>query len=73
MKKDGNQLYATVIDKGIGFDIEKISNSKNTGIGLTSLSHRIKMIGGNLIIDSALGEGTKIKIIVDLKEESDTL
>ena len=67
LKKVEDTLNIEVNDYGIGFDIDKIKKD-NTGIGLVSLSQRVKMIGGKLEINSVLGKGTTVKIVVNLKD-----
>ena len=67
LKKIQDTLNIEIKDYGIGFDIDKIKKD-NTGIGLVSLSQRVKMIGGKLEINSVLGKGTTVKIVVNLKD-----
>ena len=53
-----------VSDKGDGFDLEQAgrSRSRRTGLGLFSVRERIRMSGGNVEIDTAPGQGTRILI-----------
>ncbi len=62
MKYDQNNLIITTKDDGIGFCLEEAS--QKNGIGLSSLRNRIKMIGGNLKINSSCGNGTEYIIEV---------
>ncbi len=70
-------LFVDVIDTGIGIDPEQYqevfkpfhksnSNTQNkysgTGLGLTITQRLIKMMNGNLQIDSQLGEGSTFRI-----------
>jgi signal transduction histidine kinase len=66
LKKNENKLSVAIIDNGSGFRMEEVKKVRDGGIGLISLSQRIKMIGGKLEIDSAIGKGTAVKILVDL-------
>jgi PAS domain S-box-containing protein len=50
-------------DDGVGFNIAGPEQSK--GVGLKSIAERVARIGGKLKIDSTIGQGTTIKIIVD--------
>jgi two-component system, NarL family, sensor kinase len=54
----------TVTDQGIGFDLEDAINS--CGIGLTSMRERLKMVNGELSIESRLQHGTTIHARVPL-------
>ncbi|MFQ5456406.1 MAG: 7TM diverse intracellular signaling domain-containing protein [Nitrospirota bacterium] len=51
-----NILEFTITDRGVGFDIEEISD----GYGLTNMKERMKAVLGNLTIDSLQNNGTKI-------------
>ncbi len=50
-------LLLTIRDDGIGFAVDQ---TKKTGMGLKSMAERAELIGGELIIDSRIGVGTKI-------------
>ncbi|MBG0786621.1 MAG: sensor histidine kinase [Anaerolineaceae bacterium] len=50
-------LLLTIRDDGIGFTIDQ---TKKSGMGLKSMRERAELIGGELIIDSRIGVGTKI-------------
>ncbi len=47
-----------VADNGVGFDV----NHKANGIGLRTIKERVDSIGGNLLIESQPGRGTKLTI-----------
>jgi signal transduction histidine kinase len=53
-----------VRDQGIGFDTEETINS--CGIGLTSMRERLKLVDGQLSIESRLQIGTTIHARVPL-------
>jgi signal transduction histidine kinase len=57
MKYD-NLVQLSIIDNGIGFDIEK----EKMGIGLSNIKERVSFLNGQFIIESKIGEGTKIEI-----------
>lgn len=66
-----NIIDDTVIiihDNGVGFDTNIISNTK--GYGLSIMDERAKEAGGQLIIESKIGEGTTVKIIFE-KEKAE--
>jgi signal transduction histidine kinase len=50
-------LLLTIKDNGDGFNVKQLPNS---GMGLKSMKERAELIDGVLIIDSRLGQGTKI-------------
>ncbi|MFV0540581.1 MAG: tetratricopeptide repeat protein [Aestuariibaculum sp.] len=60
IKPKKNVIYITIIDNGVGFDI----NKAKTGIGLKNITSRIKEIEGKLSIQSEENHGTKVIIEV---------
>jgi PAS domain S-box-containing protein len=59
-QRDG-ALTATIEDDGRGFDPEFGSGD---GLGLTGMRERAELVGGNLSVSSAPGEGTQIVLTV---------
>ena len=59
-----NQIHLTVRDSGIGFDVQEAL--RGHGLGLTSMKERLKIVDGNLSIDSRLQGGTTIRASVPL-------
>jgi two-component system sensor histidine kinase DegS len=57
-------LQASLKDNGVGFDQE--NQKKRSGLGLSGMEDRIKKVGGQLIIKSSPGLGTKVSISVPL-------
>lgn len=52
----------SVVDDGIGFDINSLSNDKKS-VGLRNIKERLKvMVNGTLEIESTIGVGTKVLI-----------
>ena len=68
--KSDCEYIIEIEDDGIGMGKEQVSqllNDKNkkTGVGIKNVNNRLKSIyGRGLIIESELGKGTKIKIII---------
>jgi len=48
----------TIRDQGVGFDVE--AASRGAGLGLTSMKERLKLVGGDLFIDSQATRGTTV-------------
>ena len=59
-----SEIELTVRDSGIGFDPEEAM--KGRGLGLTSIRERLKLVNGNLSIDSQPQHGTTIQARVPL-------
>jgi PAS domain S-box-containing protein len=64
-----NEVHLTVRDLGIGFDTENAL--KTSGIGLTIMKERLKLVDGELSIESQRGSGT-IHARVPLKPKADS-
>ena len=64
----GNNLMLQVSDEGIGFDAEKVATGKESrsGFGLFNIRQRIGYLGGQFTVESELGKGTMITLVVPL-------
>ena len=62
----GKNIKLDFFDNGIGFDVEKVLENKETGIGLKSILSRISSIKGRSNINSKPNEGVKINIEIEL-------
>jgi signal transduction histidine kinase len=60
--KHEKKLHINISDDGVGFDVEKAK----TGIGFKNMNERIKTLQGSLEIDSVIGKGTNINLIIPL-------
>ncbi len=64
LRREPNQIRLMVRDQGIGFDTE--DTIKSRGLGLTSRRERLKLVDGELSIESRLQIGTTIRARVPL-------
>ena len=67
MSRDGsNALRVVVADGGPGFDPATLATREfgRGGFGLANIRHRAALLGGELRIDSALGKGTRMTLLV---------
>lgn len=67
----GEQVQVTVTDDGIGFDarqreseVASANQRPASGFGLTIMRERAERVGGQLEIQAAPGEGTRISLLV---------
>ncbi|MEA2133440.1 MAG: hypothetical protein QOC68_1349, partial [Solirubrobacteraceae bacterium] len=58
-------LILSVADDGCGFDVTARA-VRGRRLGLTSMEERAAEIGGDLAIESAAGEGTRVRLAVPL-------
>ena len=57
-------------DNGVGFDVNSIKmQTKETGIGLTNIYNRAKLIGAEIKIDSEIGKGTTVSLVLPIPDE----
>jgi signal transduction histidine kinase len=59
-------LVILIEDPGVGFETTEMS-MHSPGIGLTGMRERAELLGGHLTVDSALGEGTRLKVEIPVK------
>ena len=60
-----NEIHLSVHDPGVGFDPE--TTIDRHGLGLTSMKERLKLVGGELSIESSPSHGTTVHAHVPLK------
>jgi signal transduction histidine kinase/predicted ATPase len=58
-----NQIKITIKDDGKGFDFD-LTQSSNSGLGLMNIFNRIKMVGGDINLQTSPGKGTEIEISI---------
>lgn len=68
VSKAENEIKIEIQDFGKGFSTEKyLDTEKNPdGFGLTSMSQRVKLFGGQLKINSSIGDGTTVSINIKI-------
>ncbi len=62
LRVDGNELVTEIEDDGMGFDTE----AATSGFGLTGMRERIYLAGGELTIESGVGNGTTVRSRIPL-------
>lgn len=66
LKKE-KEILINITDDGKGFDIRKFRlNTKRNGFGLKGIEERVRLQNGEYEIDSEIGKGTKIKIVIPI-------
>jgi two-component system, NarL family, sensor histidine kinase UhpB len=60
LARRSDEVIAAVEDDGQGFDVEEMMRSRERGLGLFGMQERLALVGGQLVIDSAPGRGTRI-------------
>jgi PAS domain S-box-containing protein len=69
--RSSSDVYITVEDDGCGFDVSTLDNrlEKTKGFGMLSIRERLRHIGGQFKVESAIGKGTKVTLIAPLDLE----
>ncbi len=67
------KIYLSIIDDGIGFNVDEKVNSidDKNGFGLYSIKERVDLLRGKIDIESEKGKGTKIKVVIPLCDEEE--
>jgi len=65
------EIHLTISDLGAGFDTE--TAMKGTGLGLTSMQERLRLVGGKLSINSQPKGGTTIQARVPFDSSGDSV
>jgi PAS domain S-box-containing protein len=58
-----NIITFTYKDNGIGFDLEKVEKT-NKGLGLINIQRKIKLMKGNITIETGPNKGIKVDVIL---------
>jgi signal transduction histidine kinase len=66
LERDVSVARLRVADDGVGFDRDAIQSRH--GLGLTSMTERVRMLGGKLEIHSAPGRGTQLTVELPFTE-----
>jgi PAS domain S-box-containing protein len=68
-----DRLVAEVEDDGRGFELPgPLESVADGGLGLIGMEERAHAVGGELEIDTAPGEGTRVRIVAPLREGAET-
>jgi len=66
LQKKGNVLCLTIIDNGVGFDINE--QTKRKTLGLLGMKERAIILNGKYNIESKPGEGTSVSVEIPLEK-----
>ncbi|MBI2288674.1 MAG: sensor histidine kinase, partial [Chloroflexi bacterium] len=65
-QRNDSQIRVTIADNGQGFDSTHLPLIGRPRFGLQTMQERAKALGGSLIIESATGRGTRVKVCIPL-------
>ena len=61
LSRSGDDAELTIADDGCGFDIVE-AGKKTSGLGLVSITERVRLAGGNVSIVTELNRGTRVRV-----------
>ncbi len=64
-----DNVFAVVEDNGSGFNPDDVLNGDGRTIGLATLRERTEMLGGELNIQSSIGQGTRVEFTIPVSVE----
>ncbi|MEX1047910.1 MAG: GAF domain-containing protein [Akkermansiaceae bacterium] len=71
LREANGRLELVVADSGLGFDVETIGTwRKSGGFGLFSIRERLIALGGEMIMISAPGQGTRVELHAPVDQRS---
>lgn len=63
---NAEQAELTVADDGCGFDLVQVIHERPDSLGLISMRERAELLGGRLSIESTIGQGTTVRVVIPL-------
>jgi signal transduction histidine kinase len=69
----GATIVLEVEDDGVGFDPEQVSKPRETGegLGLLGMRERLALLGGRVDVESEVGRGTHVMIVLPLPQSTE--
>lgn len=68
MLKD--RLEIVIKDNGVGFSTRQLNHRRSGNFGLLAMQGRAQLVGGHMIINSRIGQGTEVKLTIPLNAQS---
>ena len=69
---DKDLVMLEVQDDGVGFDKNNVESSyeQRGSLGLRNMSERAEMVNGIFRLNSTIGKGTTVRVLIPLTEEA---
>ncbi len=68
LKKTGRAVRLLIEDNGRGLPVDHAQQKRQQGLGLNSMNERARILGGELLIESNHGKGTRVRLEVPIVE-----
>lgn len=74
LRRQDEEVTLVIQDDGVGFDVPSARRRAQGGesVGLLGMEERVRLAGGNLVISSTPGEGTRLELYFPLTEHMQT-
>ena len=71
VRREKNRIQISIEDDGVGFVFSNVQFAVNdlSGFGLFSIRERMEHFGGNFDVESKPGKGTRITLVMSLKQQ----
>jgi signal transduction histidine kinase/ligand-binding sensor domain-containing protein len=66
IKRSEHEMLMVIEDNGRGFETHPSEGNNGRGLGLAGLAERARMLTGNLVVQSAIGQGTSVRLSWDM-------
>src|SRR5207249_3675417 len=68
LEQESGDLLVTVEDDGSGFNVDELADRTDKGkaLGIASIRQRAEMLGGQIILESLVGRGTKVSAAIPI-------
>jgi signal transduction histidine kinase len=70
LSEEEGEIRIEIEDDGRGFEPDNVSHAERRHFGLMGIEERVEILGGKVVIDSAPGQGTRIRLAVPLPREA---
>ncbi len=72
LRRHQDLLFLEVEDDGVGFDVQAVEEDyeRRGSLGMINLRERTELVNGLLKIDSAPGQGTRVRVVLPMTSEA---
>jgi PAS domain S-box-containing protein len=69
VERVSGRIRISVVDNGVGFDTVNGMGRRKRGFGLFNIRQRIEYLGGRLEVESRMGDGMRVALVLPLKKK----
>ncbi len=69
--EENDYIFVTIVDDGVGFDVNETKNDGRSHVGMTNIKSRLKeMLNADVFVQSVINQGTTVTIKIPKEEKS---